>query len=139
MPKEKSAGAIVFIPGAKNRFLLLQYRAGHWDFPKGHLEGDETEETAMLRELGEETGFGQSDSSIVKGFSEGIHYFFSSNRGKIFKEVSFFLVEARHTKVLLSHEHTGFKWLPLEQGIELATHKTAKELLKKAGEFLKEN
>lgn len=37
---EKSCGAIVF---DGNLVLLVKHRAGHMAFPKGHVEGDETE------------------------------------------------------------------------------------------------
>ena len=48
---EKSCGLVVF---NKNNILLLKYsnnkeqgEGGHWDFPKGHVEPNETEiETA---------------------------------------------------------------------------------------------
>jgi 8-oxo-dGTP pyrophosphatase MutT (NUDIX family) len=38
-------------------FLIIQHAAGHWDFPKGHLENNESEKEAAARELTEETGF----------------------------------------------------------------------------------
>ena len=37
-------------------FLIIQHAAGHWDFPKGHLENNESEKEAAARELTEETG-----------------------------------------------------------------------------------
>jgi len=38
---ERSAGAVVFhIDGSgKREYLLLHYPSGHWDFPKGMLQG----------------------------------------------------------------------------------------------------
>ncbi|MFH1332713.1 MAG: NUDIX domain-containing protein, partial [archaeon] len=63
MIKEKSAGVIVYNNG---EFLILQYTAGHWDFPKGHIEKGETERETALRELKEETGI--TDAFFVKGF-----------------------------------------------------------------------
>ena len=59
MPKEKSAGAIIYrkesvdtAQGKKYKiyFLLLHYFSGHWEFPKGHIEKDETEEETLKRE-----------------------------------------------------------------------------------------
>ena len=38
MISEKSAGAILFVKEKEPRYLLLHYEAGHWDFPKGHVE-----------------------------------------------------------------------------------------------------
>jgi len=57
MEEEKSAGAVTFYKEGSNiEFLLLHYGKGHWGFPKGHIEANESEEQAMLRELEEETG-----------------------------------------------------------------------------------
>lgn len=38
------------------RFLVIQHRAGHWGFPKGHAEPGETPLQTARRELAEETG-----------------------------------------------------------------------------------
>lgn len=46
------AGAVVFYG---EYIVLLQHPDGSWVFPKGHLEGDETELQAALREVQEET------------------------------------------------------------------------------------
>jgi len=53
--KERSFGAVVV--DEKGRYLLVKHRyGGHWDFPKGHMEGDESPLEAALREVLEETG-----------------------------------------------------------------------------------
>ena len=38
------------------KVLMVRHPEGHWGFPKGHVEFDETEITAAKRELFEETG-----------------------------------------------------------------------------------
>ena len=53
--KEHSAGVVLFRQMKDYReYLLLHYPSGHFDFPKGHLEEDETEREAAFRELEEE-------------------------------------------------------------------------------------
>ena len=54
MPKEISAGMIVYNPILK-KFLLLEY-SSHWGFVKGRIELGEDENKAAKRELKEETG-----------------------------------------------------------------------------------
>ena len=39
--KEKSCGIIVF--DDKNRVLMVKHKEGHYGFPKGHVEPNETE------------------------------------------------------------------------------------------------
>lgn len=54
--KVNSAGAAVFrMKNGQPEVLVI--RSGHkWSFPKGHVEPGETEESAALREVQEETG-----------------------------------------------------------------------------------
>lgn len=137
MQEEYSAGAIVFYRSKQLLFLLLHYSKGHWDFPKGHVEPGETELAAMLRELEEETGI--TDVKILPKFREKIDYFFTENGKKIKKHVVFFLVESKTNQVRLSHEHTDYKWLCYEDAIKKVTFKNARDVLKKAYEFLKQS
>lgn len=158
MPKEKSAGAIIFREepfGAaqgkegKKYYLLLHYapsepgRKGHWEYPKGHIEEKETEEETIKREVKEETGIDEME--IIPGFKEYIKYFFRRSYGLkgearkkapwVFKLVVFFLAKTDIKEIKLSDEHDGFLWLPYEEAFKKLTYKNAKELLKKANEF----
>jgi bis(5'-nucleosidyl)-tetraphosphatase len=82
---EKSAGAVVFRKTDKGiKYLLLKYRNGHWDFPKGHIENGETEEETMRREVREETGI--DDLKIVPGFIENFRYVRNMNEEKLKEE-----------------------------------------------------
>jgi bis(5'-nucleosidyl)-tetraphosphatase len=145
MPKEKSAGAIIYI--LKNNvphYLLLHYPSGHWEFAKGHIEQEEKPEAAARREIQEETGI--SDITIIPGFKEYIKYFFKNNYDLkkedkqkapwVFKLVVFYLAQTHTEDVIISQEHTGFIWLPYEQAIKKLTFKNAKELLKKANDVV---
>jgi len=145
MPKETSAGAVVFRK-ENNRiyYLLLHYESGHWDFPKGHIEKDEKEEDTVKREVTEETGI--EDIKIIEGFKEWIKYFYrktydlnedeKKKASWIFKIVTFYLAETKTKEVKISFEHTGFKWLTYKKALEQLTFKNAKEILKKANFFL---
>lgn len=135
MPIERSAGAIIFRRDTKIKYLLLHYEAGHWDFPKGNIEEGEIEEETAKREVWEETGI--KDIHFLQGFKEKIHYFYKKEGKTIYKEVTFFLAETKTTKVILSFEHIGYKWLSYDEAIKQLTYKTAKEVLKKAKRFLK--
>lgn len=130
--QEKSAGMLVVNDG---KYLLLLYDAGHWDFPKGHIEKDESSEQAALRELKEETGI--SDAEILPGFAENIHYFFKKEGKLISKEVVFFVATTKTSAVKLSFEHKDFIWLPFNDALAKLTYKTAKEVIQKAEAFLR--
>ena len=131
MPQEYSAGFIVF---NKDKFLLLHYEAGHWDFPKGHIEKGEDNLKTARRELQEETGI--EDIYVVPKFQEKLEYFFKKEGKTVHKEVIFFLAETRMSEIKLSKEHIGYKWLIYEDAIGQVTFKSAKDLLVKARKFL---
>ncbi len=131
-------------------FLLLHYPTGHWEFPKGHIEGKETEEETLAREVVEETGI--TDLKILPGFKQYIKYFFRQYRdsvsetdrkkGKtpwVFKLVVFFIAETNTKEIKISSEHTGFLWLPIDEAVKKTTFKNSKLLLQKANEFIFKN
>lgn len=132
---EKSCGAVVYSKNSEVNYLLLQYEAGHWDFVKGNIEQGENEKDTTIRELREETGI--VDAQFIEGFREKIAYFYKRQGATIYKEVIFFLMETKSTKVKLSFEHVGFEWLPYERAMEKLTFKNARDVLQKAHKFLK--
>ncbi len=134
MPKEKSVGGTIFKEGNPRQFLLLHYNAGHWGFPKGHVEENETEEQTLLREIHEETSLTKLE--ILPGFREQTSYFFRRETQTIFKEVIFYLLKAERHEVKISHEHQGFEWLPFQEALERLSFKNTKQVLQKANSFL---
>jgi len=132
--REKSCGAVVFVKNAEILYLLLQYEAGHWDFVKGNVEPNESEQETVLRELKEETGIVATQT--IEGFRERIVYYYRRQGSTVHKEVVFFLIEADTKKVTLSFEHVGFDWLNYERALEKLTFKNAKDVLQKAHAFL---
>ena len=134
MPREISAGMILFRRTPEPHYLLLHYESGHWDFPKGHIEpGEDPEETAK-RELQEETGI--SEIHLLDGYKQALRYFFRQKGIGIFKVVIFFLAETTQSEVTLSAEHVGFDWLPYDAALARLTFKNSRDLLIKAKEHL---
>jgi 8-oxo-dGTP pyrophosphatase MutT (NUDIX family) len=140
MPIEKSAGAVVFRKNKEIKYLLLHYPTGsraskdYWDLPKGHIEKGEKPMVTAKREIAEETGL--KDVGFIDGFKETIKYFFKWEGKSILKFVTFYLAEAKTKDVKISWEHIGFKWLPYQEALGQLTFKNAKEILKKANQFL---
>jgi bis(5'-nucleosidyl)-tetraphosphatase len=135
MLNEKSCGAVVYTNNSKVKYLLLQYEAGHWDFVKGNVEEGESEQETTLRELKEETGI--ADAQFISGFREKISYFYKRQGATVYKEVVFFLMEAKTTSVKLSFEHVAFDWLTYEDAMKKLTFKNAKDVLQKTRDSLK--
>jgi len=135
MKNERSAGAILFRKNKEIKYLLLQYEAKHWDFPKGNIEAGESDEDTVKREIEEETGI--KDINIIKDFKEKIKYFFKFEGEVINKEVVFYLARTETEHIKLSFEHIGFEWLAYNDAMDKLTFKNAKEILLKANKFIK--
>jgi len=136
LKKERSAGVVVCMEKPDgNRFLLLNYPTGHWDFVKGKIEQGETLHQTAVRETKEETGI--SDLEFVEGFEEKINYNFQFEGELIQKEVVFFLAKTKTPTVNVSHEHLDYAWLDYENALEKVTYQNAKNILSKANKLFR--
>ena len=88
--QEKSCGAVIFrVDEGRVRFLLTKSLRGVWGFPKGHMEGNETEHETAVREIREEVGL---TVHFEEGFRETDEYLIVRKNGPtIDKHVVFFL------------------------------------------------
>jgi len=136
LKKERSAGVVVCMEKPNgNRFLLLNYPTGHWDFVKGKIEQGETLHQTAVRETKEETGI--TDLEFVEGFEEKINYNFQFEGELIQKEVVFFLAKTKTDTVNVSHEHLDYTWLDYENALEKVTYQNAKNILSKANKLFR--
>ena len=87
MQYEKSCGAVVYRKYHGNIEILLikHVNSGHWSFPKGHVEADETEVETAKREIMEETSI---EALIDSTFRETVSY---SPKKDVQKEVVYFI------------------------------------------------
>jgi 8-oxo-dGTP pyrophosphatase MutT (NUDIX family) len=123
------------------RFLVLHrvFMWKGWEFPKGGVEkSDTTEESAMLRELQEESGL--INARITAKLPYEIKYKYPkkySDNYKFSETVqSVFLIRAFSDDVVIpepekggAREHDSFKWLPFEEARKLLTHDQQKRAL----------
>jgi len=144
---EKSVGAVVFRQqGNTIMYLLLHYRSGHWDFPKGHMESGETEQETLMREVSEEAGL--TDLEILPDFKAQVRYFYRAGAeekkerketGKfanVAKKVAYYLAETKTKNITISFEHIGFEWLGYADALSRITYGNSKNVLKKANSHL---
>lgn len=133
MKKEKSCGAIVLSShnGSRNVLLIKHENGGHWAFPKGHIENDETEIETARREIAEETGLSVEISSA---FRKAVSY---SPAEGITKEVIYFLAFAGNEEIQKQDaEVTDYLWLPMNEALEKVTYANDKYILQTAIDFV---
>ena len=88
MKKEKSCGAVIFRRKKELEVLVIRQNQGHWCFPKGHVENDETERETAVREVREETGV---DAQIIKYVGKS-QYTFNTPQSTVLKDVHWYLM-----------------------------------------------
>jgi 8-oxo-dGTP pyrophosphatase MutT (NUDIX family) len=97
--------------------------------PKGHPDGNETQEQAAIREVREETGL---EGELVSKLGE-VRYWYQRKGRRIFKRVVFFLFEYRAGD-LADHdsEVEEARWIPLEEAARTLTYAGEREMVTRA-------
>ena len=132
---ETSCGVVLVNYGT---VLLLQYPQGHWDLPKGHVEGDDADRhSTMRRELEEETGI--ADVALLDGFEQRTEYSFRHKGKRKEKQVYWYIAETDVIEVQLSHEHRGYLWLDWDQALDTITHDETRAVVRAAQRFVQLN
>ena len=135
--KERSAGAVVYSATPEGpEYLLLRYGGGNWGFPKGHVEAGETDVQAAQREVGEETGIPIDLQKRLDGFEDDTDYRFRRGHTLVEKDVRFYLIEAQTRDVKISHEHSGYAWLPYPQALARVPFEGPRRILQGAHAFI---
>ncbi len=132
MIREKSCGAVVYKREKGELLFLVEHMIqGHTSLPKGHVEGNETEEETALREIREETNL---EAQLDTSFRHTITY---SPREGVIKDVVFFVAEAREGRMINQEcEVSGLEWLPYAQAAEAMTFGSDRETLRLACQHL---
>lgn len=136
MLHEKSCGAIVYrrFHGNIEILLIKHINSGHWSFPKGHVEGDETELATARREIKEETGL---DVILDQTFRETVSYSPKRDTQKI---VVYFLALARNYDFVPQEEEIAeIRWVDIIRATHMLTYENDKTIVNKARAAIKQN
>lgn len=128
MKKEKSCGCIVF--DEEKNVLLVRMVHGHYSFPKGHVERNETEFETALREVKEETNI---ECDIISGFRHISTY---SPFPNVVKDVVFFVAKSTSSDIVKQEEEVsecGF--YSIETILKLVTFKNDLDIFIAAVDF----
>jgi len=118
--RSRSAGGIVL--GNAGTVAMVRHRNGNgaWLFPKGHIDGDESDEEAARREIQEETGL--SNLELLDDFGTYERHPIlpdgTENRSEM-KEIHMYLFTAQRDAVLApTMEIDSARWVPLPRVVD---------------------
>lgn len=136
MKTEKSCGAVVFTrEGGKLRYVIICSDEGYYGFPKGHVEGAETEHETALREIKEETGL---DVVFIDGFrTVDSHPLAREGRPDVIKETVYFLAEySGQTPHAQESEISRIVLLGYEEAMSIFQFESSRRILSEANAYL---
>ena len=108
----KAAGGLVINP---NKKVLFIYRNNVWDLPKGHIEKNESTESAAVREVEEECGI--ENSTIIQKLIITYHIYFLD--GIKLKETHWFLMHSDDSKNLIPQLEEGITEVAFKNNDEI--------------------
>ncbi len=135
MKQKKSCGIIPFLIKDNELYVLLVKQ--HNDvinFPKGHVENNETEEQTALRECLEETNL---VPILVDGFKEEISYYMSEYDANKMVILFIEMINNSDTKKQES-EIENIYICKIEKALDMISFDDTKNLLNKAVAYLKQ-
>ena len=126
---EKSCGCVVI---NENKVLLVRQNKGHWEFPKGHVEENETEKETAIREVKEETNL---DVEIISDKRYVIQYVTDKGNDKM--AVYFIAKPLSMDLERQVSEIQTLDWFEFDDAMDTITYENSKKLLANVLEDLK--
>lgn len=122
MNKEKSCGTICF---NNDKVLMVKHNKGHWAFPKGHVEENETEFETAIRETKEETGL---EVEIILPERFVITY---SPKEDVIKDVVYFIAKPLSKNLKKQDEEIAqVDWVNIDEAVDYITYDDDRNIYK---------
>lgn len=139
LPVEKLVGAVVFAYAEGDTYLALVHDIfGHWTLTKGHLDEGEKDEDCLRRKVPLELGV---DVDIKDKLGGNTYTTFHPERGKVRKEIVYYLAEAPFQELTLEkkEEKGGLddvRWFRLSDILDLNFYDDILPIVTKALQIL---
>ena len=120
--KKKFFAKFILVPAAggvvknEKKEILMIYRRGKWDLPKGKLDKKETPEECAVREVKEETGL---KNLKLRSLLTVTYHTYQEGTRLMLKESHWFLMKSKSNQLLLPQ---------LEEGIDIARWANKEEI-----------
>ncbi len=131
---EKSCGAVVFTKiDSEIKYLLVSNKEGIYGFPKGHVEGNETEAETALREVYEETNL---KIDLINEFRTADEHLIPQKENTI-KQIIYFLVFFEKQDIIYQKEElSGACLVSYTEALGLFQFESSKRILTEANNYL---
>jgi len=132
MPIERLAGAVVYAENDGEIYLALVHDIfGHWTLSKGGIEENEEVKEGAVREIKEEIGV---DIEIEGELGNNEYIASQPEKGKVRKQVSYFLAKAPHTELTLEQKGglDDAKWFKVAEILDLNFYEDILPIVTKA-------
>ena len=132
VPVEHKGGAVVYSREGDDVYLALVHDVfGHWTLSKGGVEKDEKLEDCVTRKVKEELGV---DVDVKEKLGENSYIAYDPEKGKIKKQVTYFLAESPHADLTLGSSGglDDAKWFRLAEILDLNFYDDILPLVTKA-------
>lgn len=134
VPVTAAGGLVIrYTPVRQDPDVLMIYRNGYWDLPKGKLEPPETIAMCAVREVAEEVGI--SIPSIIKKVGTTYHEY--PENGKLMaKTTHWYSMILTKVETFTPQEKEGIEkveWLSLDESISRAGFENLRGILKSIG------
>ncbi len=131
---EKSCGAVVFTKiDSEIKYLLVSNKEGIYGFPKGHVEGNETEAETALREVYEQTNL---KIDLINEFRTADEHLIPQKENTI-KQIIYFLVFFEKQDIIYQKEElSGACLVSYTEALGLFQFESSKRILTEANNYL---
>ncbi|MBU3968811.1 transcription antitermination factor NusB [Patescibacteria group bacterium] len=139
MPIEKLGGAVVYAKKENEIYFGFVHDVfGHWTLSKGKIEKEENEKEATIREIKEEINV---DIKIKEKLGSNEYIASDPEKGKIRKQVVYFLAEAKYKELNLGKSGglDDAKWFKLKEIVDLNFYDDILPIITKAVNILLKN
>ena len=124
-----AAGGVLHRQKENNTEVLLIFRNGVWDLPKGKREENESIAHCARREVAEETGAARPD---IEDFLVKTHHRYSREGKKYAKDTHWYKMKISSTRDLSPQQEEGIeklKWVELKKATEMVGYSNLVKVL----------
>lgn len=126
--KVEAAGGVVYRIKDAEAEVVVIFRRGVWDLPKGKLDPGEKLEQCAAREVAEETGV--AFPTIKQRLTETIHYYEEDGK-TIKKHTTWFAMVTQSDNATPQHEEQieEVRWVALDEAIKIVGFENLQKVL----------